>query len=72
MGTGLISMSGKDMPERKRHALKLVLPMNILKDGRETREILTKKASRFYERPRLWSRLCRSVPQGGGRSGRSK
>jgi hypothetical protein len=51
MGTGLISMSGKDMPERKTHALKLVLPMNILKDGRETREILTKKASRFYERP---------------------
>jgi hypothetical protein len=51
METGVISMSGKDMPERKRHALKLVLPMNILKDGRETREILTKKASRFYERP---------------------
>jgi hypothetical protein len=72
MGTGLISMSGKDMPERKRHAFKLVLLMIVLKDSRETREILTKKASRFYERPRLWSRLCRSVPQGDGRSGRSK
>jgi hypothetical protein len=71
METWVISMSGKDMPERKRHALKLVLLM-ILRDGREAREILTKKASRFYERPRLWSRLCRSVPQGGGRSGRSK
>jgi hypothetical protein len=37
METGVISMSGGDMPERKRHALKLVLLMMILKDGRETK-----------------------------------